>query len=233
MGKLLLRLLIISVILMMLISNGESAIIEGKIYSWELEPLSKVIVEINTTPLQRIISEDGTYSFEVPNGTYEIRAYYFDEFELYCNETVRIEGNGIYKLDLILFPRLENITKYESISDIEFDIEYGGYMNYQVVGVIAICSASLISVYLFIRFRKARSEKAAVDTLPDDLKAILDILKRSNGRITQKELRDILGWSEAKLSLALADLERRGFIEKVKKGRGNLVFLMDEWRKDL
>jgi uncharacterized membrane protein len=65
------------------------------------------------------------------------------------------------------------------------------------------------------------------EELPDDLAMILDILRKMGGRATQKELREKLGWSEAKLSLALTDLERRGLIEKYKKGRGNVVFLKE------
>ncbi len=67
--------------------------------------------------------------------------------------------------------------------------------------------------------------------LPDDLRETLEIIVSSGGRITQKELRNRLKYSEAKVSLILTDLERRGYIEKVRKGRGNVVFLKDEYRK--
>ncbi len=77
---------------------------------------------------------------------------------------------------------------------------------------------------------KEEPEKG-VPCLPEDLVKVLDEIVKAGGRITQKELRKKLGYSEAKVSLILTDLERRGYIEKVKVGRGNVVFLKDEYRK--
>jgi uncharacterized membrane protein len=59
--------------------------------------------------------------------------------------------------------------------------------------------------------------------LPDDLKEIIEILRNSHGRITQKELRMKLKCSEAKVSLMITDLEARGLVQKIKKGRGNII----------
>ena len=64
-----------------------------------------------------------------------------------------------------------------------------------------------------------------IDKLPDDLKEIIEILERSGGRMTQKDLRARLNCSEAKVSLMITDLEDRGLIHKVKKGRGNIILL--------
>ena len=77
---------------------------------------------------------------------------------------------------------------------------------------------------------KEKTEKG-VPSLPEDLAKALDEIVKAGGRITQKEMRRKLGYSEAKVSLILTDLERRGYIEKVKVGRGNVVFLKDEYRK--
>ncbi|MCQ1534927.1 hypothetical protein FTO70_04325 [Methanosarcina sp. KYL-1] len=64
--------------------------------------------------------------------------------------------------------------------------------------------------------------------LPADLQEIMDIIRGQGGRITQKDLRSRLKYSEGKVSLMLADLERRELIEKFKRGRGNVVILRDE-----
>ena len=66
--------------------------------------------------------------------------------------------------------------------------------------------------------------------LPADLQEIMDIIRGQGGRITQKDLRSKLRYSEGKVSLMLADLERRELIEKFKRGRGNVVILRDERR---
>ena len=43
--------------------------------------------------------------------------------------------------------------------------------------------------------------------------------------MTQKDIRKSIPFSEAKVSLILADLEHTGKIEKIKKGRGNIIIL--------
>jgi uncharacterized membrane protein len=45
--------------------------------------------------------------------------------------------------------------------------------------------------------------------------------------MTQKELREKLGLSEAKVSLMITDLEERGILKRIKWGRGNVVRLME------
>ncbi len=64
-----------------------------------------------------------------------------------------------------------------------------------------------------------------IDKLPEDLKEIIDILEKLGGRMTQKDLRTRLNCSEAKVSLMITDLENRGLVHKVKKGRGNIILL--------
>ncbi len=64
-----------------------------------------------------------------------------------------------------------------------------------------------------------------IDKLPEDLKEIIDILESLGGRMTQKDLRARLNCSEAKVSLMITDLEDRGLVHKVKKGRGNIILL--------
>lgn len=66
--------------------------------------------------------------------------------------------------------------------------------------------------------------------LPADLQEIMDIIRGQGGKITQKDLRSKLRYSEGKVSLMLADLERRELIEKFKRGRGNVVIIRDEER---
>ncbi|MDW7730828.1 MAG: hypothetical protein SCH66_00180 [Methanolobus sp.] len=66
------------------------------------------------------------------------------------------------------------------------------------------------------------------EPVPQDLQEILDILKSQGGRMTQKDMRKRLKYSEGKVSLMLLDLEKRGKIRKYKKGRGNILFLVDD-----
>jgi uncharacterized membrane protein len=56
----------------------------------------------------------------------------------------------------------------------------------------------------------------------DAAKAVLDIIKNEK-RITQKDIRKQLPDSEAKISLVISELESKGIVKKIKKGRGNII----------
>ena len=59
---------------------------------------------------------------------------------------------------------------------------------------------------------------------PGYLDQALEIIKKHDGRITQKELRqEMMYLSEAKVSLIVTELEHKGKVEKIKKGRGNVI----------
>ncbi|MFH1054152.1 MAG: hypothetical protein V1740_07070 [Candidatus Woesearchaeota archaeon] len=60
-----------------------------------------------------------------------------------------------------------------------------------------------------------------------DLDKILDIIKKEGGRTTQKEIRKKMPYSEAKISLMISELEHNGMVERIKKGRGNIIVLKD------
>lgn len=64
--------------------------------------------------------------------------------------------------------------------------------------------------------------------MPADLQEILDIIRSQGGRMTQKDLRGKLKYSEGKVSLMLFDLEKRGLIQKFKRGRGNVILLVEQ-----
>ena len=57
------------------------------------------------------------------------------------------------------------------------------------------------------------------------MEQIIKIIKREGSRTTQKEIRKQIPLSEAKISLMIAELEHKGIIEKIKKGRGNIIIL--------
>lgn len=205
---------IIPLILLTLIVQANGAVIEGNVYTWELKKI-KAIVEINTTPKQRVVAENGSYSFTVSEGDYVIIAYTDD---LFCEENVSITGNGTYRIDLILFPKLEYDVNFTEPS---FELEENNHQNIIFFAVIIVSITAFAIVVIVIK-RKSKSDNSE---LPEDLVQVLEILRKSGGRATQKELREKTGWSEAKLSLVLTDLERRGLIEKYKRGRGNVIFL--------
>ena len=67
--------------------------------------------------------------------------------------------------------------------------------------------------------------------LSEDQLEILDVIRSRRGKISQKDLRRRLEYSEVKVSLLLSELEKRGLIKKLKHGRENIVVLTDEGRR--
>jgi uncharacterized membrane protein len=65
--------------------------------------------------------------------------------------------------------------------------------------------------------------RAGTTELPEDLDELYALIMKKGGRVTQKELRGEMKCSEAKVSLMLDDLEDRGYLKKIKKGRSNII----------
>ena len=58
----------------------------------------------------------------------------------------------------------------------------------------------------------------------DDAEKVLNFIKQEK-RTTQKDIRKEFPVSEAKISLILTELESKGKIKKIKKGKTNVVIL--------
>ena len=76
------------------------------------------------------------------------------------------------------------------------------------------------------RFAVCRTALHAAELHQDaDIAKLIEFLKKEGGRTTQKDIRNEIPLSEAKISLMISELEHKGIIDKVKKGRGNIILL--------
>lgn len=94
-----------------LADSNITATVHGATYLWDtLEPLNDTVIDVNSTPPQSIVAKNGSYSFELVPGDYAITAKYYQNNTLtYSKEaTFKIEGEGNYVFDLLLYPRSEN-----------------------------------------------------------------------------------------------------------------------------
>ena len=258
-------------------SLASGAVVHGTTYEWStFEPLENTIVEVDSTPPQFLVASFGSYSFDLPEGTYTIRAEYYqgNVLEYYAEENITIVGDGDFVLDLLMFPPIEDAFLYEDINfsedlyDYEEPDKIAGEDDSLISPVaIAIFFILIAGCALFLWRRRRRSEsdvkgaqgKAAryeppepemepepepeikeegferseesegleESDIPSDLQEVLLVIRDDDGRISQKELRARLKHSEAKVSLMITDLEDRGLVKKVKKGRGNVIILKD------
>ena len=203
-----------------------SATIYGTIYDLSLDKANDVRIEINTEPKQFYISKNGSYVFNVPDGAYSIEAKQLVGTLLIAStsENITIRDDGSYVLDLILFPSLDD--------DLETDINIIDLEEKRKFNLATILIIALIVVVAFIAFyigrKKKKLTKKEEKHEDNDLDQIVKIIKQEGGRTTQKEIRKHIPLSEAKISLMIAELEHKGIIEKIKKGRGNILILKEK-----
>ena len=73
------------------------------------------------------------------------------------------------------------------------------------------------------------AEKGNAEKLDKYALEVLDVLRRSGNRLTQKQLREkISSIGGAKISLIVSELEAAGKVKKIKQGRGNIVVLKEK-----
>ncbi|MBI2572333.1 hypothetical protein HYV86_00575 [Candidatus Woesearchaeota archaeon] len=216
------------------------ATIQGSIYNDNLDVEKDVLIEINSTPPQKYLAKEGTYMFIVPLGEYSLSAR---KAGIDVVESLHITQEGTFVFDVFL---LEDISQEEELWDDTQDelvVEQqtsSRWWAYVLFGIIVIGLLARIiymrhkygSVAFFRRRIKAESIKPLevheqeVAASPQYLDDALAIITKHDGRIHQKDLRKEMGYlSEAKVSLILTELEHKGLVEKVKKGRGNVVLL--------
>jgi uncharacterized membrane protein len=273
------RCLLLIAILVVCVPSASAAVVHGTTYKWStFEALENTIVEVNSTPPQKLVASSGSYTFDLPEGSYMIRAeYYRGNLLEYCaEEEIAIVGDGDFVLDLLMFPPVEEACLYGDLyGDINFSEDLFDYEELHedeedstvllyatgILSVLAIVSA----LFLWKRGKKGEGKGGtdgtgrkedygyepvdpepeapeesgepggseelepvdAESAIPSDLQDVLSIIRGRDGRITQKDLRLRLNCSEAKASLMITDLEDRGLVNKVKKGRGNVIILTD------
>ncbi len=196
-------------------------------------------MEINTVPEQRLLARAGIYQFEVTPGTYTLTA---QKEDIIITEEVQVLTEGTFVYDLFLLPEFTDEDDLWNDTEEELIEEEPQRIRWQYI------VAGLILLFLGYRFYRARKKygplfafrkkikaeaaksieqhKEELAQEPGYIEKALEIIKKHDGRITQKELRqEMLYLSEAKISLILTELEHKGKIEKIKKGRGNVVML--------
>lgn len=230
MGKL--KILNYFLIMVFLLNLADAATIYGNIYDLSLKRLNNVIVEIDTSPKQSMVAQNGSYSLNVPPGSYTIKAQLLQKNTLIASvqENITVKQDGSYVLDLILFPDVE-----EGIEDINVEIngdiiESGNNNIFIIITLLLILAIASVLIYKFNKYKKQKKEQKAEKNIEEkfednDLEQIIKIIKQEGGRTTQKDIRKEIPLSEAKISLMLAELEHKGIIEKIKKGRGNIIIL--------
>lgn len=233
--------LLVSLILISLAGSAQAAIVNGTFYEWSdfEKPLKNVLMEVekNSTLISYKVSSDGTYSFDLSPGNYSIIGKYYRNsvLDLIGERKITItEADRFREFDILLFPPTDSENEYLGDINLTEDLELKTETDLSpYLVIISIVSLSFLIIYRIkkktglkaapLPVEPEKIETAAKKELPEDLRNLHDMILKAGGRTTQKELRKKLACSEAKVSLMLDDLENRGLIKKIRKGRSNII----------
>jgi uncharacterized membrane protein len=208
---------LLAIILALELVSG--AILRGSIYDTDLNKLNDVVVEINSTPPQVFLSKEGQYSFVLDPGAYEITAKYqlSGSNYLYTSSNVTLTRNGYFVVDLFLTPARRVSPTTGAVIGAKGD---GPNLFILLSSLSAVLLLSLgFSVY---KYKFGRKEDPGLD---DQIDSVMDVIKKEGGRMTQKDIRKKIPLSESKVSLMITELENKGLIKKIKKGKGNVIVI--------
>lgn len=240
------RVVFITLLLLFLPHVALAATISGTVYDFNLDQVDSAVVSITTQPEQRIVAKNGTYSFSVPEGGYVLLARAKIEGEEWdTSENITVIGDGVYALDLILEPSFSDVDSLapdnEELPSLDVTIPASQVSSSSALGVmialgIVLVVVALVGVVVMLRRQnKSRAHgashadvsktNASVQIDDEFVTAVISAMRKHDGRITQRDLRKEVPFSEAKVSLVLTQLESEGKIQKIKKGRGNVLVL--------
>ncbi len=217
------------VVLLLLAPSVLGVTIHGTVYDFGLSQLSNAVVEINTSPNQQMVAKNGTYSFSVPPGKYSLSARH-DKSDSEITENLSALSEGDYVFDLILLPSIENEEALLSEeADVPFveDVVQDRPVTHWLLWVVVFIVLGYI-VYRVSKKPERIVEKEVIKevrevVVADELQKVLEFVEKEGGRTTQKDIRGQFPYSEAKVSLMIDELEAKGLLKRIKKGRGNVI----------
>ena len=230
------KVLICGLIALIMIQIASAATIYGSVYDFSLNNVNNARVEIDTSPQQFLIARNGSYSFNVPNGAYTIKAQLMQKNTVVASvqENITIKQDGSYVLDLILFPDVEEGIENPNLDINGNVIDENASKGYYWILIVLLLMVIAAAIFYLNRKKKQKklpeeeskeNKKYEEKNEYNDLDQVIKIIKNEGGRATQKDIRKQIPLSEAKISLMIAELEHKGLVEKIKKGRGNIIIL--------
>lgn len=210
-------------LILLLCTSVIGATLTGTVYDSSLNKVSKAIVEINY-PQQRDVIENGTYYFELSPGVYNLSVYLSEGArQESTTETILIEKEQNYVFDLFLF---EDLSDEETLEVPEIVIEEERQSNISTILIFGFLIMIGLLLYLMKPNKKNEEGLSRMNSLnnnEDVLKNKMLKIINEEKRISQKDLRKLIPYSEAKVSMVISELEAEGKIIKIKKGRTNFI----------
>ncbi len=203
--------------------------LNGHIYDISLDrvPNAVVFAYLNDTLVSRVIADsNGSYSMDIPRGTYNIVAYK-PGTNLFSNDTLNVYSDN-QTFDIVL----SDTIPYENISE-DIPLPDLGELSEEQPYVEDSSSNTHIWVVFgliggFVSFGLVLLKRRRYKPKDKDVELVLRIIKENGGQIMQSKIVEKTGWSEAKVSLILSHLKKQGMIKKKRFGRKKAVYLVGE-----
>jgi uncharacterized membrane protein len=212
---------------------SHAAKISGAIYDTSLTPIEKVVISINTTPEQKMVSKYGGYHFFVEPGEYELTATLtINRESIIIAKDVVVVTESNAQADIIR----DLLMSENIILPVEKKTLTGTILDFFKSPFPYIAIIILILGLLFLhqknrdKTKKQSTEIMQTQSLSADDKLkqkILEIIEHKK-QTTQKYIRQQFTLSEAKISLILKELEDAQKITRIKEGRVNIITLFQE-----
>ncbi len=215
----------------------------------------RVEIWVDSYPRQYMVSTDGTYSFFLLVGEYTINAKYEERgrVKYEAEEKIVIRDQGEFIYDIVMHSVVdEEESMFNETTTKTPLFENRGILLFIIIGFVFLVSIVLVVIVLNKR-KKKQEDVINLDTtkvdnvepenpkddqrkddeikreiekeIPENLDGVLKVIKQSGGRTTQKDIRKKIPLSEAKISLMITELEHKGIVERIKKGRGNIIIM--------
>jgi uncharacterized membrane protein len=206
----------------------------------------RVEVEVDSSPRQYQVSTDGTYSFFLLVGKYTIKAKYeeYGRVKYIAEEIITVKDEGEFRHDIVMYPSPEEEERIINETIEEPSNGEQSILLFVIIGSVFVISILLVVYFLkkgkkkeYIQekkeenFDETKEEKEYIEN-PESLDTIIKIIKENKGRVTQKDIRKQIPLSEAKISLMITELEDKGIVKRIKKGRGNIIILKRKFSSD-
>lgn len=220
-------------LLLLLVPLASAAELHGIVYDFDLKKVPLAVVEVNSSPAQRMVAVNGSFSFILPPGDYEVTVS-LPKRNLSSTEVIEILGNGSFVYDVILLPEVGNedilfseVNEVPFIEDLIEDAPASHWIAW--LGVFAVLTALIVAftsrpkIRQIVRKEIVRERVVEKVALAEDVQQVMAVLDKQGGRASQKDIRKELPYSEAKVSLMIDELEKKGLVTRIKKGRGNVI----------
>ncbi len=158
-------------------SASASSTVHGNVYQWSsFDTMKNVEVVVNSEPVQKMVSKDGSYSFNLTKGTYAIEAMSGADTPdaLYARENVTItQDGGDYIIDLILFPstNMANISvfdeNYTAIPPDEPGDSQGSSLLLGAAAVVVVIIVIAVAAFLLMRRKKKAVPAIKTEVVPE------------------------------------------------------------------